>query len=336
MGSIVKNNKGKFIVLLLLVALIFILCYLSISKGFIDTSYDMIIDSYRNFNNSQEHIIIRTSRVPRTLNAFLVGGALGVSGLLIQGLTRNKLASPSVLGINSGAVFALVIAITYISNISSFGLAWISFFGALLTAILVYVLSGGLHREIRSTDLTLGGAALAALLFSLTQGILYRNDVALEEVVYWMTGSVEGKKMEVIIQFAPIIIGVIIFTLFIGKKLNVFSLGEEMAKSLGMKTIYLKILIIAIVSVLSGVSVALAGPVAFIGLVTPHIVNKFFGTDYRWLIPFSVLIGSSILLLADIMSRFIIYPKEVPVGALTALIGGPFFIYIAIRRENND
>lgn len=150
-----------------------------------------------------------------------------------------------------------------------------------------------------------------------------------------MTGSVEGQKLDVIIKFIPIILIMMIVTLFLGKKLNVFSLGEEMAKSLGMKTLYLKIIIIFIVAILSGISVALAGPIAFIGLITPHIVHKFIGTDYRWLIPFSIFTGSSILLLADIWSRFIVYPKEVPVGALTALIGGPFFIYIAKRRSRN-
>lgn len=332
MTNILKSNKYKFILLLLLIIFIFILCYLSVTKGFIKTSFNTVIDSYKNFNNSQEHIIIRTSRIPRTLNALLVGGALGVSGLLTQGLTRNKLASPSILGINSGAVFTIVIAMTYLPQVSTLSLVWIAFFGALAAAALVYILSGGLSGDVRPMDLTLGGTALAALLFSLTQGILYKNDIALEEVIYWMTGSVEGKKLELILEFTPIILIIILFTLFIGKKLNVFSLGEEMAKSLGMKTLYLKILIISIISILSGVSVALAGPIAFIGLVTPHIVHKFIGTDYRWLIPFSLLVGSSILLLADILSRFIIYPKEVPVGALTALIGGPFFIYIAKRR----
>ena len=303
MEKIINNNKTKFFLLLFLIILTGILCYLSITKGFIKTNYETVIDAYKNFNGSQEHIIIKTSRVPRTLNALLVGGALGVSGLLIQALTKNKLASPSILGINSGAVFILVIAITYIPQISNMGLACLSFIGALGATILVYILSGGLSGEVRTMDLTLGGAALSALLFSLTQGILYKNDIALEEIIYWMTGSVEGKKIDMILKFSPVIIA-----------------------------LYLKILIIAIVSVLSGVSVALAGPIAFVGLVTPSMVHKFIGSDYKWLIPFSVFTGSSILLSADILSRFIIYPKEVPVGALTALIGGPFFIYIAKRR----
>ncbi|EPZ54247.1 putative siderophore transport system permease protein yfiZ [[Clostridium] sordellii ATCC 9714] len=194
MKNFSKSNKGKTVLLLVLISLIFILCYLSITKGFIHTSYNTVIDAYKNFNNSQEHIIIKTSRVPRTLNAILVGGALGVGGLLTQGITRNKLASPSILGINSGAVFALVIAMTYIPQISTLGLVWIAFFGALFASVLVFILSGGLFKDVRPMDLTLGGTALSALLFSLTQGILYKNDVALEQVVYWMTGSVEGKK----------------------------------------------------------------------------------------------------------------------------------------------
>lgn len=333
MKNILKSNKSKFLLFLLLTILTFILCYLSITKGYIHTSYNTLIEAYKSFDNSKEHIIIRTSRIPRTLNSLLVGGALGVSGLLAQALTRNKLASPSILGINSGAVLTLVIALTYFPNISSLGLVWIAFLGALLASVLVYLLCGGLSGDIRPMELTLGGTALGALFFSLAQGILYKNETALEQVIYWMTGSVEGQKLEVIIKFIPVVLVIMIFTLLIGKKLNVFSLGEEMARSLGMKTIYLKIVIITIVAILSGVSVALAGPIAFIGLVTPHIVHKFIGTDYRWLIPFSILTGASILLLADIMSRFIVYPKEVPVGALTALIGGPFFIYIAQRRD---
>ena len=334
MNKFLKSNRNKAIALFLLLMVVLILCYLSITKGFIKTSYNMILEAYRNFDNSQDHIIIRNSRVPRTLNALLVGGALGVAGLLTQGITRNKLASPSILGINSGAVFTLVMAITFIPDISTLGLVWVSFSGALIAATLVYILSGGLGGDINPMDLTLGGTALSALLFSLTQGILYKNDTALEEVIYWTTGAVEGKKLEIIVKFIPIIVIVIILTLLIGKKLNVFSLGEEMARSLGMKTLYLKMVIIVIISVLSGISVALAGPIAFVGLVTPHIVKKLIGTDYRWLIPFSILTGSSILLMADILSRFIIYPKEVPVGALTALIGGPFFIYVAKRRDN--
>lgn len=335
MKSILNKSKGKAILLFLLVILTLILCYLSITKGFIHTSYRTFIDSYMDFNNSREHIIIRSSRVPRTLNSLLVGGALGVSGLLTQGLTRNKLASPSILGINSGAVLTLVIALTFFPSISSLGLALVSFLGALLASILVYLLVGGLSGDINPMDLTLGGTALGALFFSLSQGILYKNETALEQVIYWMTGSVEGQKLDIIIKFIPVIVLLMIITLFLGKKLNVFSLGEEMAKSLGMKTLYLKVFIIFIVAILSGISVALAGPIAFIGLITPHIVHKFIGTDYRWLIPFSIFTGSSILLLADILSRFIVYPKEVPVGALTALIGGPFFIYIAKRRSKN-
>ncbi|MGG7176367.1 FecCD family ABC transporter permease [Clostridium paraputrificum] len=334
MNNILKTTKGKWFLLISLIAFTLILCYLSITKGFIDTSYNTLVDAYKNFNNSQEHIIIRTSRIPRTLNSLLVGGSLGLAGLLTQGLTKNKLASPSILGINSGAVFTLVIALTYFPSISSLGLAWLSFLGALGATLLVFILCGGLSGDIRPMDLTLGGTALGALFLSLAQSILYKNSTALEQVIYWMTGSVEGKKLELIVKFIPIILIVMLFTLFIGKKLNVFSLGEEMARSLGMKTIYFKIIIIFIISILSGVSVALAGPIAFIGLITPHIVHKFLGTDYKWLIPFSIFTGASILLLADIMSRFIIYPKEVPVGALTALIGGPFFIYIAKRRAN--
>ncbi|WP_040214463.1 FecCD family ABC transporter permease [Clostridium polynesiense] len=328
-----NENKNKIIAFLLLSLFLILLIYLSITLGFLKTTYKTVIEALTSFNGSQEHIIIMTSRIPRTITAFLVGGALGLAGLLIQAITRNPLASPSILGVNSGAVFTLVIAIIFLPEAPITIMIFIGFLGALGAAFFVYILSGGLNGDVRPMELTLAGTALSALLFSLTQGMLYKNEAALEEVMYWMIGSVEGKSLEVIVNYIPIIILIMILTVFLGKKLNVLSLGEDMAKALGINTLYLKVVIIIFVSVLSGVSVALAGPIAFIGLLTPHVVKKMVGTDYRWLIPFSILTGALVLISSDILSRFIIFPKEVPVGAITALLGGPFFIYIAKRGD---
>lgn len=328
-----NEKKNRIITLIFLILILILLIYLSITLGFLKTSHKTVIDALTSFNGSQEHIIIISSRIPRTASALVVGGALGLAGLLIQSITRNPLASPSILGVNSGAVFTLVISIIFLPEVPVTSMIFIGFLGALSAAFFVYILSGGLNGDVRPVDLTLAGTALSALLFSLTQGMLYKNESALEEVMYWMIGSVEGKSLEVIVKYIPIIFGVMILSAFLGKKLNVFSLGEDMAKALGINTLYLKIMIIIFVSILSGVSVALAGPIAFIGLLTPHIVRKFIGTDYRWLIPFAILTGAVILISSDIMSRFIIFPKEVPVGAVTALMGGPFFIYIAKRGD---
>lgn len=328
-----NKDKNKILILGLLIIIVLVLIYLSITLGFINTSYKTVIEAYNAYNASQEHIIIKTSRVPRTITGLMVGGALGLAGLLIQAVTRNELASPSILGVNSGAVLALVVSIIFLPQLSLFPMVIIAFLGALVATFFVYISSGGLHGEVRPMDLTLGGTAFSALFFSLTQGILYKHEAALEEVMYWMIGSIEGKSLNIILRFIPIILLVMFICLFLGKKLNALSLGEEMAKALGVNTLYLKLTIIVIVSVLSGISVALSGPIAFVGLVTPHLVKRFFGRDYRWLIPFSIFVGAAILLSADIISRFIIFPKEVPVGAVTALLGGPFFIYIAKRRE---
>ena len=156
----------------------------------------------------------------------------------------------------------------------------------------------------------------------------------MEEIMFWMTGSVGGRSMNVLLYVTPYIVIAWILTFLISGKLNIFSLGEEIAKGLGLNTELLKIQIILLTVVLAGASVAVAGPIALVGLIIPHLTRTLVGSEFRWAIPYSLVLGSIFLLLADIGSRFIAYPKEIPVGALTAIIGTPFFIYIARKAEN--
>lgn len=329
-------TKNKIFLLLASIILLLISCYFSIILGFLKTPLNTLIDAISNFNNSQEHIILLTSRIPRTINSVLVGASLGVSGLLLQALAKNELSSPSVLGINAGSSLFLVLFLVYFPSLNWSMLAIISFLGSIFTCILVFIMSGGLRGNIIPLDLTLSGSAIGALFISLTQGILYKNQTALEDVLFWMTGSVEGKSLEFIVKLFPFILLFLCTSLFLGNKLNIFSFGEEMASSLGMNTLRFKILLILISSILCGLSITLAGPISFIGLVTPHIVKKLIGHNYNWLLPFCALGGSIILVLSDLASRFIIFPKELPVGAVTAIIGGPFFIYLSVRGKRND
>ncbi|GFZ34387.1 siderophore ABC transporter permease [Clostridium zeae] len=336
MDNIFTTRRNKILLLIFAFITLLIISYFSIILGFLKTSFSTLIEALTNFNNSQEHIILLTSRIPRTINAILVGSALSVSGLTLQSLTKNPLSSPSVLGVNSGAALFLVLFLTSFPSLSWSMLSIIAFLGALFTCIVVFLMAGGLRGQVIPLDLTLSGSAIGALFFSLTQGILYKHQTALEEVLFWMTGSVEGKSLNFIVTLAPFILILLILILFLGKSFNLFSLGEEMASSLGMNTFGFKILVLFITAILCGLSVTLAGPISFIGLITPHIVKKFIGSDFRWLLPFSALLGSIILVLSDLLSRFIIYPKELPVGAVTALIGGPFFIYLSRKGNHND
>lgn len=330
-----KSNKSKlFLLVLLLVSLI--ACVLaSILLGYIKTSFSDLISTYTNYSNSTELTIIKSSRVPRALTALFVGASLSVAGLLMQTLTKNPMASPGLLGVNSGAAFLMVFAYSYFPSVSQNFTMLFSFIGAALAVIFVYALAGGLRGSVQTFDLTLAGAAISAFFISFTQVILFKDQKTMEEIMYWLTGSVEGRNINSLIKVSPYLIIALIISFLLSGKLNIFSLGEETAKGLGLNTELLKLQIILLVVILAGASVAVAGPIGLVGLIIPHITRSLVGSEFKWAIPYSMVLGSIFLLIADISARFIVYPKEIPVGALTAIIGTPFFIYIARKVENN-
>jgi iron complex transport system permease protein len=182
--------------------------------------------------------------------------------------------------------------------------------------------------------LTLAGAAMSAMFASMTQGFLVLNETALEQVLFWLAGSVSGRKLETLIAVLPYLLAGWFFSLAIAGKMNVLSMGEDVAKGLGLKTGLLKLGAGIIVVLLSGGAVAVAGPIGFLGIVIPHLTRAVVGIDHRWVIPFAGLFGGMLLLIADIAARYIIMPQEVPVGVMTAVIGTPFFVYIARRGFN--
>lgn len=329
-----ESNKSKFIVLGALIA--FLVCCIlgSLLLGYIKTSPWDLLNIYTNYENTTEQIILKTSRVPRALTALFIGGSLSLSGVLMQTLTKNPMASPGLLGINSGSAFFMVFIYSYFPNLSQDFAVLFSFIGAFIAVILVYGLAGGLKGSVQTFDLTLAGAAISAFFMSFTQIVLYKDEKTMEEILYWLTGSVEGRSLDLLLKVMPFLVIAWIVCFLLSAKLNIFSLGEEMAKGLGLNTEFLKLSIILLVVILAGASVAVAGPIALVGLVIPHFTRFLVGSEFKWVIPYSIVLGSIFLLSADIASRFIIYPKELPVGAVTAIIGTPFFIYIARKAEN--
>jgi iron complex transport system permease protein len=331
---LLKNTSQRFIGLIFIVLLFLYLVGASIVYGYTDTSWKMALEAFQHNNGSNEHIVIETVRLPRALIAAAVGSSLAIAGALMQTLTKNPLASPSVFGINAGAGFAVVVAVSLfqISHLQAF--AWIAFLGAAVAAISVYFI-GSLGREgLTPMKLTLAGAAIAAMFASFTQGFLVINEVALEQVLYWLAGSIQGRKLEVLISVIPYLLIGWLGALFLASKLNVLSMGEDVAKALGIRTGLLKMGIGVIVILLAGGAVAVAGPVGFIGIVIPHITRSIVGIDHKWVIPYSAFLGGILLLFADILARYVIMPEEVPVGVMTAIIGTPFFIYIARKGFN--
>ncbi len=306
-----------------------ILC--SIAFGVTNIGWRTIAESITAFNGSQEHLIIRTARVPRAFIAAIAGASLAVAGSLMQGITRNPLASPSLFGINAGAAFFIVSGSAFFgaSGLSAF--ATLAFVGAAFTALLVYVLGSIGTDGLTPLKVTLAGAAMTAFFSSLSLGILLTGGQTFDQVLYWFVGSVAGRDMSIFTTAAPYMGIALAGAFLIARHMNLFTLGEDVATGLGQKTFAIKLAAAAIVVLLAGGSVSVAGPIAFVGIIIPHLTRHLVGIDYRWVIPYCALLGGILLLAADIGSRYISFPKEVPVGVMTAIIGVPFFVYIARR-----
>ncbi|MFD1357170.1 FecCD family ABC transporter permease [Fictibacillus halophilus] len=328
MNGILQGNKIRTAALIIGVFIAFIVMVLSVVLGYTDTSLSMAIEAYTAFNGSNEHLIIQLSRVPRALVGMAVGISLGIAGVLMQALTRNPIASPDIFGVNAGAGFFIVFGVTFLGITSIQQFMWIGFLGAAVASGLAYALGSAGRGGLTPVKLTLAGAVMAALFASLTQGMLVTNEKALDEVLFWLAGSVEGRKLSMLAAVMPALLIAWVVSMLLSRQLNAFALGEDVAVSLGQKTMIFKFAAALMVVLLAGGSVAIAGPISFIGIVVPHFARYLVGSDHRWIVPFSALTGGIMLVLADIGARYIIMPEEAPVGVVTALLGTPFFIYI--------
>jgi iron complex transport system permease protein len=315
---------------LVLGLLMLLLCLVaSIANGAVEIPPSKIYDALTAFDGSAAHIIIRTVRLPRSLVAVSVGAAIAVAGALMQGLTRNPLADPEILGINAGAAIAVVATISLFGTSSLSVYAWCAFLGASVTAVAVYWLGSLGHGGLTPLNLTIAGAALTALLSSLTTGILILSQRTLYEIRFWLAGSVGGKDFALFLQVLPYIAVGLLLAFALGKQMTIISLGEDVARGLGQQTVWVKTLAAISVVLLAGSSVAAVGPIGFVGLVIPHIVRFLAGVDYRWILPYSAVFGAILLLVADMAARLLVAPQELPVGVMTAFVGAPFFIYLA-------
>lgn len=320
--------KGIGLIAALIVLAGMMVC--SVRFGLHSYTWTQVMQSFDHLAKpSNESIIIQTVRIPRALIAALVGGSLAVAGALMQAMTRNPLASPSIFGINSGAAFAIVLSVGFFNVSSLTQFTWIAFLGAAVSSALVYGL-GSLGRDgLTPMKITLAGSAMTAFFASLTQGILLGNGKAFDQVLYWLVGSVEGRTMAMLQSVYPYILIAWVGAFLLAPHINILSMGDDVAKGLGQRTIYVKFITAVVIVVLAGGSVAVAGPIVFVGIIIPHIVRFLVGIDYRWVIPYSAILGGILLVGADVIARFIVMPKEVHVGVTTAILGVPFFIYIA-------
>lgn len=274
-----------------------------------------------------------TKRIPRTVLAVVVGAALGLSGAVMQGVTRNPLADPGVLGINMGASLAVVAGLAWFGLFSATSIIWTAIAGAAVSAVFVYAVGSLGRGGPTPLKLALAGAATSAALTSfITAVALPRGDIA-ESVQSWEIGGVGGASFDTIGTGLPFLAVGLAISLLSARSLNSLALGDELAAGLGER-VALARGVAALGSVLlCGAATAIAGPIGFVGLVVPHLCRLLVGVDHRWLLPFSALTGACLLTAADVLGRIVARPGEIDVGIITALIGAPFFIAIVRRQK---
>jgi iron complex transport system permease protein len=324
-------RRGSVRGLVVLAALLVLAGLVSLAVGSRNLPLGTVIDVLFHPDGSDASTIIRDLRVPRTLLAITVGIALGIAGALMQGHTRNPLADPGLLGVEAGAAFAVVIGIYAFGVTSLTGYAWFSLVGAGIAATAVFAI-GSTRGGPNPVSLVLAGAAVSALLASLTQAVVLRDLDTLDAYRFWAVGSVNGRGVDVLWEVLPFIgVGLLLAALS-ASTLNLLQLGDDLASSLGMHPLRHKVIGVVGVMMLTGAATAACGPIAFVGLVVPHIARFFAGVDYRWVIPYSGLIGGLLVVLADVVGRLIVRPGELQVGIVMAMIGGPLFI-VLVRRS---
>lgn len=294
-----------------------------------------VLDAIFAFDGSREHLVVTTLRLPRVLAGMLAGSALAVAGAIMQAVTGNPLASPGLLGINAGAAFAVVMA-TSLIGIGTGASIWFAFGGAGLATVIVYTLASTGHAGATPLKLVLAGAVLSAFLTSLTTALLIFDQTTLDAVRLWTAGSLVGRTMPQVAAVAPYILTGLAGALIFRHHLMTLSLGTEISRSIGQNPVVWRGLAVVIVILLAGGAVALAGPVGFVGLVVPHIVRLLIGVDYRWIIPFSAVSGALLVVVADLAGRTLFASQGFPVGVTMALIGAPFFIWLARSRAGGE
>jgi iron complex transport system permease protein len=305
----------------------------SLAIGSLQIPLGEVIAAFTAFDGSDAHVVVTELRVPRTELGLLAGGALGAAGALMQGVTRNPLAEPGILGINAGAALAVVVAISVLGVSSVAGYAWFALAGAGAAALLVYALAATGRDGATPVKLALAGAVLAALFLSLTSAVLVFDAQTLDDFRYWIVGSLAGRGEGVVLSVLPFMVLGLVVALLAGRRLNALALGDDVARSLGQRVAWARGLAGAGFVLLAGGAVAAAGPIAFVGLAVPHIARALVGSDYRWVVPYSIVLGATLLLAADVLGRVLARPEELEVGVVTAVLGAPFFVAMVRRRE---
>ncbi|MFB8227993.1 iron chelate uptake ABC transporter family permease subunit [Cellulosimicrobium sp. NPDC055967] len=332
-AGVARTNAGRSLGLLVAVVVLVLAIVLSLVVGSKPVPLGTVWDALTGYDGSGDHVIIRDLRLPRTIVGLLVGAALGVAGGLIQAMTRNPLADPGILGVNAGAAFAVVLAVAFLgfTDIQSF--IWFAFAGAVVATVAVYAIGSQGHGGATPVRLTLAGVALGAVLGGISQGITLLDPAAFDRMRFWGAGSLAGRTMEMAGTIAPFVVVGLVIALVVARPLNTIALGDDLASSLGAHVGRTRILVGIAVMLLCGAATAAAGPIAFVGLMVPHVARWTVGPDQRWILPYSAVLAPVLLLVSDVVGRVVVMPGELQVGIVTAFVGAPVLIALVRRSK---
>ncbi|MEU3700476.1 iron chelate uptake ABC transporter family permease subunit [Streptomyces griseoviridis] len=275
--------------------------------------------------------VVVGERLSRTVLGLLAGAALGLSGAVLQALTRNPLADPGLLGINAGASAAVVTAVTFLGVTSLSGYVWFAFLGAAAVGALVWFLGGS--RGATPVRLALAGTAISAALYGYLQAVMITDQAALGTMRFWTVGSLSSADNGTIVQVLPFFAVGTVLALALARPLNALEMGDDTARALGAHLTRTRALAMLAATVLCGAATAACGPIVFVGLMVPHVVRSFTGPDLRWILPYATVLSPVLLLGADVLGRIVARPSELQVGIVTAVLGGPVFIHLVRRRR---
>ncbi|MEU5636469.1 FecCD family ABC transporter permease [Streptomyces rishiriensis] len=325
-----KRRAVRSVGLLAAVAVLLLVAVASIAVGAKELSAAQVWHGLFHDSGTYADVVV-DERISRTVLGLLVGAALGLSGAVLQALTRNPLADPGLLGLNAGASAAVVTAISFFGVTSLSGYVWFAFCGAAAVGALVWFLGGS--RGATPVRLALAGTAVSAALYGYLQAVMILDDAALARMRFWTVGSLSSATDETIRQVLPFLVAGTLVAFVLARPLNAVAMGDDTAKALGANLNRTRALSMLAATVLCGAATAACGPIVFVGLMVPHVVRSFTGPDLRWIMPYAAILSPVLLLGSDVVGRVVARPSEVQVGIVTAIIGGPVFIFLVRRRR---
>lgn len=330
----VRRRRRALVGFAVAVVVLLVVCVLSLLVGARTIAPADVVHALTHYSPADDDsLVVVGSRLPRTLLGLFAGLALGLAGTVMQGLSRNPLADPGLLGVNFGASFAVVVAIAFLGVTAVSGYVWFAFAGAALAAGLVYAVSAVGREGATPVKLALAGAAVSAALGSLITAVMLTSRVSLDQMRFWQVGSLAGRGFGVLWQVLPTLVVGAALALTLGRLLNGLALGDDVARGLGQRVGLARALAALAIVLLCGSATAAVGPIAFVGLVVPHVARWVVGADYRRILAYSAVIAPALLIACDVIGRVVAPPGELQVGIVMAFVGAPLFVALVRRRR---